>query len=491
MADLPQLESEEIAVPPSPASSDQSLPRGLVSWLRLWFLLSDPVGRREYALSGFGLALFKYSAEALVAWFIVGQFYSPLDFVNPLISSRAFLRGAPTWAGMAWVIWSLPFLWIAVSMSVRRALDAGISPWNGLWIFVPFVNLLLMIFILPWLPSVHRKSGLERADHAADEMSVNHPRHVTATLSSALGGIAVGALYGTVMLQLGGSVFEDLGEAMFLGTPFIAGVAAGYFLNLRTSYSHPASCFVAFLSVMLCFGALLLFAFEGAICILMAAPLVIPVGIVGAPLGKFLADRRRFRSGLIGALLIVPVWAALEQQVPRSNEFVVTSTIDVAAPPKIVWQTVIAFPEITDEPGRLFRWGISCPQAARITGSGVGAVRECIFTTGTFVEPITTWDAPRKLAFDVREQPAPLFELSPYRDLHPPHLESAFRSTRGEFELVELPDGGTRLIGRTWYTLRIRPLEYWTIWTDWLIHRIHLRVLRHIESVAEGSAVAP
>jgi hypothetical protein len=79
-----------------------------------------------------------------------------------------------------------------------------------------------------------------------------------------------------------------------------------------------------------------------------------------------------------------------------------------------------------------------------------------------------------------------MFELTPYRHVHPPHLDGAFRTTRGEFELSELPNGGTRLIGRSWYTLDIHPLAYWTIWSDWLVHRIHHRVLRHIKRLAEN-----
>jgi hypothetical protein len=123
---------------------------------------------------------------------------------------------------------------------------------------------------------------------------------------------------------------------------------------------------------------------------------------------------------------------------------------------------------------------------ARIDGTGVGATRYCEFTTGRFVEPIRVWDPPSRLAFDVAEGPDPMFELSPYRHLHPPHLEGGFQSTRGEFRLVELPGGRTRLTGRTWYRLDIHPHAYWTVWTDWIIHRIHSRVLRHIQSLAEA-----
>ncbi len=55
------------------------------------------------------------------------------------------------------------------------------------------------------------------------------------------------------------------------------------------------------------------------------------------------------------------------------------------------------------------------------------------------------------------------------------------------FKLVGLEGGGTRLIGRTWHTLNMRPHAYWTIWADWIVHRIHARVLRHIKRLAEAN----
>ena len=118
----------------------------------------------------------------------------------------------------------------------------------------------------------------------------------------------------------------------------------------------------------------------------------------------------------------------------------------------------------------------------------MGAVRRCVFTTGVFVEPITAWDVPHRLAFDVTQQPAPMFELSPYHNLHPPHLDGALRSTRGEFVLQRATHGGTRLIGRTWYRLELLPHAYWSLWSDLFIHRIHHRVLEHVKQHAETRA---
>lgn len=459
-------------------------PRTPLAWLRLWFLLSDPVGRREYALSGFGLMAFKYCVEFVVVGQLSGHVYTPLDFINPLMSAREQMAaGAPDWFGFAWVLWALPFLWIAVGMSVRRALDAGISPWHGLWVFVPIVNLIAML-VLASLPSAPQATPLSSVE--APTREANRQADVAATVKAAIGGIAVGALYASVLSQVSVYVFRDYGMALFFGTPFITGVASGYLLNLRTSRSYALTIGVASAALLLSAVALLLFALEGAICIAMAIPIVLPLGMAGAPIGKLLADRRRrIRGGLIGALLVLPLWAAVESQLPGNREFAVSSVIDIAAPPETVWQNVVGFSKITERPAWIFRMGVACPCEARIMGSGVGAERHCIFTTGQFVEPITTWDEPRKLAFNVREQPDPMIELTPYRHIHPPHLDLAFRSIRGEFELVELPDGGTRLTGRTWYTLDMRPHAYWTIWSDWLVHSIHQRVLRHIKRLCE------
>ena len=120
-----------------------------------------------------------------------------------------------------------------------------------------------------------------------------------------------------------------------------------------------------------------------------------------------------------------------------------------------------------------------------ISGSGVGAVRRCRFTTGEFVEPITVWRPGRELAFDVADMPDPMHEMTPYDGPRPPHLDGYFATTRGQFLLEPLPGGRTRLRGRTWYELEVYPRAYWSIWADHLIHTIHLRVMRQIVRLSE------
>jgi hypothetical protein len=75
-------------------------------------------------------------------------------------------------------------------------------------------------------------------------------------------------------------------------------------------------------------------------------------------------------------------------------------------------------------------------------------------------------------------------EWSPYA-IHPPHLHGYLVSQQGRFELISLADGGTRLVGTTWYTNRMWPAPYWGLWSDYIIRSIHRRVLVHICELAE------
>jgi hypothetical protein len=164
--------------------------------------------------------------------------------------------------------------------------------------------------------------------------------------------------------------------------------------------------------------------------------------------------------------------------------FAVTTVVDVTAPPERVWPNVIEFGRIDAPPDWIFRAGVAYPLRARIDGHGVGAIRYCEFSTGPFVEPIEVWDSPRLLKFAVTKNPPPMQEWSPWR-IAPPHLSNFLVSRGGQFKLTALPDGRTRLEGTTWYEHRMWPATYWRLWSDFLIHRIHRRVLEHVAALSE------
>ena len=300
-------------------------------------------------------------------------------------------------------------------------------------------------------------------------------------------GLAVGV---TVLLAGGLSwwgvyAINNYGLALFVLTPLLIGLCPTVVYGYGRPISLAEASRISFLTLSVFVLGLLVFAMEGMICIAMAAPIVLLFTFMGAWLGKAILDRMPGQSLLsIGVLAAaIPSLAVTEGGEQRVAPVVTSIVID--ASPEEVWEQVIAFPRLEKPDEFLFRAGISYPIEATIDGQGVGAVRHCTFNTGSFVEPITAWDPPHLLAFDVEEQPAPLRELS-FWDIDAPHLHDTFVSKRGQFRLTALPDGRTELEGTTWYYHDIRPDFYWRWWSNYIIHRIHERVLEHIKAEAEG-----
>jgi hypothetical protein len=410
----------------------------------------------------------KLGGDLLVLHFAIGRPMSLWEFVSLLRLNEQ----APLWAMRMLMLWALPFAWIGLSMSVRRAIDAGLSPWVGLLFCVPLLNFLVMIGLC--LPPSRPPRG---------------PAQPGSLTRTAAGLRAVGAslLVAVTMATVAVLMLQDYGLVLFAGAPLGMGVVAGYTFNRPTVRSAGSTILFSLASLLVADAVLLLFAFEGVVCLLMALPLAVPLTISGALLGRAVAVRPLACSSPLACVLIVsPMLAWMEPLLRTDRVDVVTSRVHIDAAPEEVWAHVIAFAPLPPPRETFFRLGFAFPIGARIDGRGVGAIRHCDFSTGSFVEPITVWDEPRRLAFDVTDQPAPLRELSPYPRVFADHLHASVTSRRGEFLLLRDPGGGTTLEGRTWYSLSLFPVSYWSAWTDLSIRAIHLRVLNHIKAVTEA-----
>ncbi len=446
----------------------------LTRWLRLWFSFESSVGRREYLLSGVALAPLKYGGDVLIVWSATGRLWEPLDYLSPVsaLIQHKLAMGPPALLPVL-ALWSLPFLWIGISMSMRRAIDAGRSAWLALLFFVPGVSY-LFIAAMCVLPA-----------RAPLSPPPEPPRPYEHRLPGALLAIAAGMTIGLGMLALSVYGFSSYGVSLFLGTPFVIGAVTAFLFNRRYPATGRETQQVVLMTLASVAGVMLVTAFEGAVCLLMAAPLGIAIGAMGAALGRRIALHDRSLGGALLAVAVLPLSLGLDADRAPTGLREVRSAIVIDAPPEVVWRNVISFPPLPEPSDLIFRAGIAYPQRAVIVGEGVGAVRRCVFSTGAFVEPITRWEPARRLSFDVVAQPAPLQEWSPYADLAPPHLDGYFQSKRGEFRLVALPHGRTRLEGSTWYEMRLQPAAYWVVFGDAIVARIHDRVLRHIRAAAE------
>src|SRR5277367_3005316 len=121
--------------------------------LKFWSF-KGRVTRGMYALFGFVGVAAKYNLDRLFALHYGMQWYF-LNYwrvLEPSTEPSRLLQTQKTFFAIL-VISALPFIWLGVTMTVKRLRDAGQSRALALLFFAPFVNLLFFA-VLCILPSV-------------------------------------------------------------------------------------------------------------------------------------------------------------------------------------------------------------------------------------------------------------------------------------------------------------------------------------------------
>ncbi len=298
-----------------------------------------------------------------------------------------------------------------------------------------------------------------------------------------IGTIILTGILGWISIEY----FGDYGWMVFVLIPFLLGFLPTYIVGQKEKLNKKEAYNLSFLTLGFALLGLLVFGYEGLICILMALPVCLLLTWFGSFVGYSAITKKWINptSATIGLILLTIGTMSFDRVIKEPNLIPVKTKIIVDAPIDKVWKNVVTFNKIDEPKDWIFKTGISYPTDATIEGKGIGAIRYCNFSTGSFVEPITVWNEPELLKFDVKEQPIPMNEFNPFWEIHPKHLDGYFKSYEGQFKLKELETGKTELEGTTWYKVDIKPEIYWKLWSDFIVHRIHKRVLNHIKIETE------
>jgi len=447
---------------------------------RLLFSFAGSMSRRDYVTVAFVGVLLKHVLDLIVAGSLFRRPWMPLSYIFPLgapVSIHTLSRSDSVFVATM-VALSIPFAWVGLAATTKRFRTIGWPLWLVILFFVPVANIASFAVAAAWP---------EHPDAIATP-SRRLQRFVPSDrLGAAVASILGATIIGLLFAVLGSHVFATYGWGLFAAVPFVQGALSVLIFNAHEWRSWAQNIGVAMLAVLLTGAAMLAVAFEGALCIAMAMPLAFAFALLGAAFAHVVTRTSKPEiASLLALILVAPVLMGADRAVmPEAPMHEVDSAIIINAPSVVVWNNVIDFPAIPPPTELLFRAGIAYPERAKIIGHGPGALRYCEFSTGDFVEPITQWQAPRRLAFDVRKNPEPMREWSPYGHIRTPHLQGYLVSQQGEFLLQGLPDGSTRLVGKTWYRHHLWPDLYWTLYSDSIIHAIHLRVLKHIRDLSE------
>lgn len=449
------------------------------------------IHREAYVAAGLTLAAIKFALDAWVAWALFDRTWTPVRYFAP-----SEYAGLLTFDGTdraffgTLLLFSLPFAWIGVMLTIRRLRAAGLPLWLSGVFFAPLLNIVLFI-ALSVLPTQSPDDG--------DDQQARHPSspitYLGAVLPPGPWGAGVLAVFLAGLLGLGGTVLGTqvitfYGWGMFTALPFCLGLFSVLIFSYHQTRTYASCLGVATCSIAVVAGLMLVFAVEGVVCLIMALPLWAPCAWLGASVGYTLQRGGRWGHAVPHLLLAIgaslPLIVTAEYWADPSPPLRSVSTaVTVAAAPQPVWDHVIAFPALPAPGNWPFTAGVAYPTHATITGRGEDAVRYCTFSTGSFIEPIEVWDEPRLLRFAVTHNPPTMREWSIRRDVQSPHLVGFLSSERGQFRLTRSSDGQTHLEGTTWYRNRMWPQAYWGLWSDYIIHRIHEQVLQHIETLAE------
>jgi hypothetical protein len=444
--------------------------------------MNRTIDRWPYFVWGCVLMAAKYNLDRAIAWLGFQRPWYFWNYIKPHgIGAVDSLPPDDEKFYFILLLTSLPFLVAGIFLTLWRLRSAWLPLWLCLLFFVPVVNVSFFI-ILSLIPA-----------KAVGPMRTSKSDWTRWLPSSAYGSalfamLSVGII-GSALAYLSTSFLQNYGWGLFVALPFAMGMVSVLIYAGPQPRTFRSCMAVAILPVAFAGLLLLIVAVEGLICLIMAAPIGVFLAWLGGIVGWLIVGKRPGAINPIAmslVLLSVPFTMGMEKQAgDRAPWIAVTSSVVIDASPEQVWPNVVSFPPIPDQRDWILRTGVAYPTQARMDGTGVGAIRHCIFTTGEFVEPVQVWDENRLLRFSVAQQPEPMEELSPYPHLKTPHLNGYFRSTEGELRLTPMPGGKTLLSGTTWYTDQIWPSPYWQIWSDMIIHRIHLRVLNHIKTLSE------
>ncbi len=367
--------------------------------------------------------------------------------------------------------------WVLAALAFRRAADAGFSEWIAAYAIAPVFQITVYLFLCI-VPSRNRPQGEVTGRDAAASDSGWVP--VTQ-------GVLVGVALTVFAVAVGALVFGTYGYGMFVASPFVIGAMTGYLINRRHDIEEVPTAKLVALAAVLGGVSLITMALEGAVCLILAAPLGIGIALVGGALGRAVALRQRRRRGTLSAIALLPLIFALEAMLPALTLFDTVETIRIDASADRAWDAIVHMAPIDAPLSLPFRLGVAYPLGGEIIGEGVGATRRGEFSTGTAIERITEWQTGRKLAFAVVDDVPAMQEMSPYAHVHAPHVIGYFRTTLTSFELVTTVDERVEIVERTAHELRLDPVFYWLPLARWIVHENNMRVLAHIKRQAESA----
>jgi hypothetical protein len=308
-------------------------------------------------------------------------------------------------------------------------------------------------------------------------------RRKLAIVFGGLAGALVATIAGFVVFRFGlyPDDFNSYGTSTFLLTPVAVGFVSAATARAFSLSARPPTYEAAAVAVGMGLCLFLLSGFEGIVCMVMAAAIVLPAAFVGVVLEYCIHGLigGRANATVLPLLLVAAAYDA--KRVPAAAECTETTDVVINAPAEKIWPYLFNLSGVEDN-DPLLRLGFAHPTSVWTNGNQ----RFCNLTTGSMPEVVEKAVPDRLLQFKILNTPPSMVETNPFHAVHAPHVNGYYQCETGSFYLTPLGGGRTLLQGVSTYRFRIYPAPYWRLWTDSIVEHVHRTVMNRIKELAES-----
>lgn len=286
-------------------------------------------------------------------------------------------------------------------------------------------------------------------------------------------------------------LFGVMSRSFLFGVPFVLGFIQVYVSEKYFRRRWWERVIMPWVPALMCLVASLFLAWEGIICVVLFAPLMMLMASLGGVAAGVTRDivRPDSTNFVFTLCLMLPIAISPLERLPAPSPQlrVVATQIEIAATPDTIWGQIKRVPpigpaELADTWTR--RIGFPRPVEATLSHEGIGGVRRATFEGGVlFFETIIHWEPQRHLAFSIRADTAsiPAATLDEHVRIGGPY----FDVLQGEYEIEPAGNNTSILHLSSGHRLSTRFNTYAGLWSDAIMRDIQHNILLVIKHRSE------
>ncbi len=154
--------------------------------------------------------------------------------------------------------------------------------------------------------------------------------------------IAITFVIAAVITIIGIYGIGEYGLALFILTPFFVGFSTTAIYGYNHKITKATAFTISAFTICIMTLALLVFAIEGIICIVMATPLSLLLMWFGSLIGHYIISKKPSSTitSMVLLILVIPLTSFVENKTETENITSVVTSIKINASQETVWENV-------------------------------------------------------------------------------------------------------------------------------------------------------